>query len=63
MPGSRVFLGRFITLTLNSVEVNELGTCHVLDIPKGLNKLFHIVTVEGAKVAYVESLKNILLPG
>ncbi len=61
MPGSWVFFGRLITLALHSVEVNELGTCHILDIPEGLNKLFHIVTVEGAKVTYVESLEYILL--
>ena len=61
VPGGGVFLGRFISLAFHGVQVHDLGSGHVLDMLEHLDEFFHIVAVEGAKIADVQTLEDILL--
>ena len=62
MPDGRILLGRRIAITLRRVDVEQLGTLHLLNHLQNPHQLQHIVSLSGAEVADVHTLKDVLLP-
>ena len=61
MPYGSLAFGGFITFAFDGVEVEQFGAAHILQLFEYAHSLAHIVAVEGSEVAYVHSLKDILL--
>ena len=63
MPDGSLLLRRGISLAFHGVEMQELGTAHVLELFQYAHHLADIVAVERSEVAYVHALEDILLMG
>ena len=63
VPHRGVALGGLVALALHGVQVEQLGSPNVFHLPQYAHQLLHVVAVVGAEVAYVETLKDVLLSG
>lgn len=44
------------------MQVQQLGTRHIFQLPEDAHDFLYVMPVEGAEIAYVHALKNVLLP-
>ena len=63
MPFGGDLLGRSKALALGGVDVEHLGASHILYGTQGTHELDDIVSVDGAEVADVHALEDVLLLG
>ena len=63
VPDGSLLLRGGISLTFHSVEMQELGTAHVLELFQYAHHLADIIAVERSEVAYVHALEDVLLMG
>ena len=61
MPYGSLALGGFIALALYGVKVEQFRSTHILQLFEYAHGLAHIIAVERSEVAYVHTLKDILL--
>ena len=61
VENGRVLLGRLEALAFDGMQMQQLGTFHVLYLPKGIHKLDDIVPVGRTEITDVESLEDVLL--
>ena len=61
MPYGLIVLCRCIAMTFLRVQVEQLRTFHVLQLPQHAHQLLHVVSVEGPEVAYVHTFEDVLL--
>ena len=61
VPRGDVLLGRGVAVPLLGVQVQQLRTAHVLDLPEYAHQFLDVMSVEGAEVAYVHALEDVLL--
>ena len=62
VPYGSVLLRRLISHAFRGVQMQQLGTRHILQLPKDAHDFLYVMSVEGAEIAYVHALKDILLP-
>ena len=62
MPYFRVLFGRQEAFPFYSVQVQYLGTFHVLDVTQHPGQVLYVMPVNRAEVTDVHPLKNVLLP-
>ena len=48
-------------MSLLGVQVQQLGTFHILDLSHNTHQLLDIMSVEGAEIADIHAVKDILL--
>ena len=63
VPYRSRFLGRFVSLALHRVQVQEFRAAHVLQLVQYAHQFHHVVAVERTEVAYVHALEDVLLMG
>ena len=61
MPDGGTLLGRFITLALGGMEMQELRSLHVLELHENPYYLLHVMTIERSEISDVHSLEDVLL--
>ena len=61
MPNGDILLGRCITVAFLGVQMEQLGTFHVLQLAHDAYQFLDIMTIEGPEIADVHTFKHVLL--
>ena len=61
VPQGSFFLGRCIAFAFDGMQVQQLGTLHILQLRQYAHQFYDVVPVKGAEISDIESLKDILL--
>ena len=61
VPRGHVFFCRGIAMSLLRVQMQQLGTFHILHLSEDAYQLFHIMSVEGTEIAYIHTFEHVLL--
>ena len=61
MPYRSLMLGRLVAFTLHGVDMQEFRTAHILQLIEHADEFLYVMSIHWTEVAYVESLKDILL--
>ena len=57
----KTLLGRFVTLSLGGMQVQQLRTLHVLKLFEHSRHFLHVMTIERSEVADIHTLEDVLL--